>query len=837
MLRTTLAGLRLHKGRLVTTALAIALGVMFVAGTLVFTDTLRASYSAQVMGSAERMDAVALPEGESERPLPPGLLEEIRDLPEIDRAEGMVRAEAPLLDPDGRAVGTLPTLAVSVGDPSRYTAAQGELPDADDEAALATSTAETAGYAIGDTAEVLDADGERHTVTITGLVDFGVDPQVGYQGAVVLTPEAASRVTGVEGFAEIDAVAAEGVSAEEAVAAVDAVAGSGTEVITGRTLGERLADRAGVEADSMATALLLFAVVSVVVAAIVIQNTFAILVAQRRREMALLRCVGARRGQVFASVVLEALVVGLAASALGVLAGIALAAVGFRVGGEALDAGTGAAPLVLTPTAVLVSLAVGTLTTLVAAALPARRATFTPPLAALRDSDVATGLDRRTGWLRTGAGAVLLGASALLVSYAVATPSGQQGLVVVALAGILAFIGVVVWSPLLVRLAVAALAPLLRLLGASGALAADNARRNPRRAATAMVALTVGATLISGYSVINASMQATTDDMLDRQFPFDYQLSAQLDGEGTGTVPAEVTAELRDSPAVGSVIADRSAFPEAEGRPAGYRVATYRGADLGRDLESEMVAGDLSDVGPGRAAVDEEVAAGRGIGDTITVETSRGERDFEIAAIVPTSSQLWGVTLVPRDFAAAFPEITEDSTVLVTGAEDAEPREVRAAVDAALADHPTVQVVSMSDMRAQFDGVLAAAFLAIMAMLGLAVVIAVFGIANTLALSVLERTRESALLRALGLRRGQLRVMLALEAVVLCLTGALVGVALGVFFGWAAGVAVLRGLIFQLPTGQIAAFLAIAVAAGLLASVLPARRAARASITAAMAGR
>ncbi|NYI93951.1 putative ABC transport system permease protein [Streptomonospora nanhaiensis] len=837
MLRTTLAGLRLHKGRLVTTALAIALGVMFVAGTLVFTDTVRASYSAQVMGSAERMDAVALPAGDSERPLPPGLLDEIRALPEIDRAEGMVRAEAPLLDRDGRAVGAMPTLAVSVGGLSRYTAAEGELPAADDEAALATSTAEAAGYGIGDTAEVLDADGERHAFTVTGLVDFGVDPQVGYQGAVVFTPETATRMTGVAGFAEIDAVAAEGVPAEEAAAAVDAVAGSGAEVITGRTLGERLADRAGVEADSIATALLLFAVVSVVVAAIVIHNTFAILVAQRQREMALLRCVGARRGQVFTSVVVEALVVGLAASVLGVLAGIALAAVGFRLGGDALDAGAGAAPVVLTPAAVVVGLAVGTLTTLIAAVLPARRATFVPPLAALRGSAVATGLDRRTGWLRTGAGAVLLSASALLVAYAVDTPSGQQGLVVVALAGILAFLGVVVLSPLLVRLAVAALAPLMRLLGVSGALAADNARRNPRRAATAMVALTVGATLISGYSVVNASMRATTDDMLDRQFPFDYQLTAQLAEDGPATVPAEVAEDLRDSPAIGSVIADRSVFPEAGGQTAGYRVATYRGAELGRDLESEMVAGDLADVGPGRAAVDEEIAAGRSVGDTVAVETARGEREYEIAAIVPNSSQLWGVTLAPRDFAAAFPEVTEDSTVLVTGAEDAEPGEVRAAVEAVLADHPTVQMVSMSDMRAQFDTVLAGAFLAIMAMLGLAVLIAVFGIANTLALSVLERTRESAMLRALGLRRGQLRLMLALEAVVLCLTGALVGVALGVFFGWAAGSAVLRGLIFQVPADQIAAFLAIAVAAGLLASVLPARRAARTSITAAMAGR
>ncbi|MFD0773318.1 ABC transporter permease, partial [Streptomonospora algeriensis] len=343
MLRTTLAGLRLHKGRLVTTALAVALGVMFVTGTLVFSDTLRESFSSRVMGSAGKMDAVVLPAEGSTDPVSGDVLDEVRDLPEIDRAAGVTMGDSPLLDEDGRAVGSVPTAGVSVGDVTRYSAAEGNLPEGPDEAALATVTAETTGYGIGDTVDVLDAEGERHSFTVTGLIDFGVSGEISYRGAVAFVPETAAQMTGTEGFAEIDAIAAEGVSAQQAADAVSAAAGDGAEVLTGQKLGERLAEQAGAQADALATALLLFALVSVVVAAIVINNTFAILVAQRQREMALLRCVGAVRRQVFTTVVTEALVVGLLASALGVLAGIGLGYAGFAAGAEAFDADAGAA--------------------------------------------------------------------------------------------------------------------------------------------------------------------------------------------------------------------------------------------------------------------------------------------------------------------------------------------------------------------------------------------------------------------------------------------------------------------------------------------------------------
>ncbi|MFB9803208.1 ABC transporter permease [Streptomonospora salina] len=834
MLRTTLAGLRLHKGRLVTTALAVALGVMFVSGTLVFSDTLRESFASQVMGSAGKMDAVAMaeergPEGEIAR----DVLAEVRDLPEIDRAAGVTRAAAPLLDPDGRAVGTTPTLGLSVGEVTRYSAAEGDLPEGPEEAALATTTADNAGYEVGDTAQVLDADGEKHSFTVTGLIDFGISDEISYRGAVAFAPATAAQMTGTDGLAEIDAIAAEGVSAQEAADAVEAVAGDHAEVLTGKKLGERLASDAGTQADVLAMGLLLFALISVVVAAIVIHNTFAILVAQRQREMALLRCVGAVRRQVFTSVVAEALVVGVLASAVGVLAGIGLGVAGYAVGSDAIAADASGATAVVTPQTVLIGLAVGTATTLSAALMPARRATFVPPLAALRTSDVASGLAKNFGVVRIAVGTLLLAAAAGTVALALSIDDSDQALMLVAGGGVVAFAGVVAWSPLVVRVAVAAVAPLMRALGVSSALAADNERRNPKRAATAMIALTVGATLITGYAVVNASMMSTTDARLDEQFPMDYRIHAQiaLEEDSTGVDP-EVARDLREQPEIDTVVAERRKIRESPDHFAYF--TTFLGADVADAVDAEAASGDLADVGPGTVAVHDEFAS-EGVGDTLRLDTEDGERSYEVAAVVDEAQTAWSVIMAPADFAEAFPSVGTDNSLRVTATDGADSERLHDAVYSAVEGHPTLQVQSVADSRRQYEEMLNTAFLAIVAMLGLAVVIAVFGIANTLALSVLERTRESAMLRALGLKRAQLRVMLVWEAVLLCVIGAAVGVGLGAVFGWASVAVMFDDPLFSLPVGQIGAFLAAAVAAGLLASVLPSRQAARTSITAAMA--
>ncbi|CAM3670425.1 ABC transporter permease [Nocardiopsis rhodophaea] len=843
MLRTTLAGLRMHKSRLITTALAIVLGVMFVSGTLVFTGTLKEGFSSQVMGSADKFAAIVQPEDNGPAApdadpelLPSSTLDEIRDLPEVAKADGVIKADAPLLDKEGRAVGAFPTVGLSVSDATRYSATEGRLPEAADEVALATNTASETGYEVGDKVTVLDPDGKKHTFTVTGLIDFGIDQELAFMGVVAFAPTTAAEMTGVSDFTEIDVVGADGTEDTAVASAVEKVAGSGAEVMTGQKKGEELAKSAGAQADVMATALMLFALISVFVAGIVIYNTFAILIAQRQREMALLRCVGAQRGQVFRSVLIEALIVGLVASALGVLAGIGIGYGAYVVGGEAFGAGGASTPLVVSPAAVIVGMLVGTLMTLFAALVPALRATRVPPLAALRTSAVAHGLDKGVGWKRIAGGSVFFLASAGLLAMALRGAQGQMGLVLTAVAGILAFIGVVITGPLLVRAVVSVVGIPMRKVGVPSMLAADNARRSPKRAATAMIALTVGATLITGYSVVSASVSKTMTDMMDKQFPVDYQISRQVgmdSGEVEG-VPDDVADRLEKSSKIATVIAERSTFQENGGEPT--RVTAYFNGEVGTDVTAETTSGDLADLGPGKVVLSEDmVSGGLGVGDTYTLETEKGERSFEIVAVTKESAQMFGAILDKEDFAADFPKIKDNQRVSVKGADDAESDEVRNAVYAAVDDDPTLQVTSLSQMKKQFDDMLDTAFLAIAAMLGLAIVIAVFGIANTMALSVLERTRESALLRALGLSRGQLRRMLSLEAVLLCLIGAGVGIGLGVLFGWAAGASSFRGMLFALPAGQIAVFIAVAVVAGLLASVLPGRKAAQTSITGALA--
>ncbi|SHK47438.1 putative ABC transport system permease protein, partial [Nocardiopsis flavescens] len=508
MLRTTLAGLRLHKSRYVTTVLAIMLGVMFTTGTMVFADTLKAGYEKTVMGAATSVDAVAV-EGEREPedpgdpwetvPLTDEHLEQVRALPQVSAADGMARGEAVLLDGDGRAFGFFPPKALSFGEHSRFSAAEGSLPADGGEIALATSTAEQLGFAVGDRVTVLDRDQEKREFTLTGLVDFGAEPIYSQAGAIVFDPATLREMTGVRGYAEIDALAAQGYTDEQVADAVSEAVGSGFEVRTGERFGLDMAEGSGADTEMLRVVLLLFAFIAMFVAGIVIYNTFAILIAQRQRELALLRCVGAKRSQVFRSMLAESLVVGVVSSVLGVLAGIGIGMAGAALGGPAL--GMGAADLAVTPAAVATGLVLGTVVTVFSALVPATRATRVSPLAALRTSATAAGLEKGTGWVRVVLGLLAFAVSAALVAVSRFSGTGTTGPVIVTGAALVAFLGVVVLGPLLVRGIVGAVGLPLRRVGVPSMLAVDNSVRSPRRAATAMIALTVGATLITGYSV------------------------------------------------------------------------------------------------------------------------------------------------------------------------------------------------------------------------------------------------------------------------------------------------------------------------------------------------
>ncbi|WP_188190702.1 ABC transporter permease [Nonomuraea sp. SYSU D8015] len=827
MLKTALAGLRAHRLRLLLTSVAIMLGVGFIAGTFVLNDTIQAGFTERVTADADKVDVAVLPK-DPDGVLSEEILARVRAVAGVTEAQGLVRAPAPLLGKDGKAVGSVPTTAVSIvrGPLDRSTIVAGSGPGTDDQAAvLDENTAKREGFRLGDTITVLDGRQREHTFTLVGLLDPGVDQELAYTGVVGFTTATAQRMTGVKGYDEID-VAGAAPGLKQAVAAA---AGGAAVVKTGEELAADLAKAAGFEMRSLTMGLLMFGVVAMMVAALVIYNTFGILVAQRTREMALLRCIGATRGQVFGSVLLESVVVGLIAAGLGVAIGYGLAALALAVLG-ALDVQLPTdAAVTPEPVTIAIGLAVGLVVTVGAALLPARSATRVPPVAALRTQ--AEEQTFRTGALRWSFAALFLLAGMGTTGFGVwgMPPGAPPTMFVVMAGGALTFLSVLILGPVLVRPLSAAVGRIpARLFGVPGRLALDNSARNPRRAATTTVALTIGVTLMTLISVLSASTRVTVWTKLDEQFPVDYMLAAQ--GREAG-VPRSVADELRGEPELASVLQIRETPAKVAGH--GYDIGTFHGT-----VTPEVVAGSMSGLAEGQVALLDHAAEKLGVrvGDTVRVTTERaGTVPLRVVAVLNgTNSSLPALTVAERPFDTYFDEVP-DTTVLINIRDGVPPDRARQVVEAAIAAYPTVQLASSTEVRGQFDETLDMLLMIITGLLGLAILISLLGIANTLSLSVHERTRESALLRALGLTRPQLRRMLSIEALVLGLIGALVGVVLGLAYGWAAVMSMLDGAVLSVPVPQVVLFVALSGVAGVVAAVLPARRAARASIVGALA--
>ncbi|GLZ06353.1 ABC transporter substrate-binding protein [Actinomadura sp. NBRC 104412] len=828
MLRTTLAGLRAHKLRLLLTAVAITLGVGFIAGTFVLTDTLDRGIQRDFAQSAGKVDAAVLPPDEnSEEGLPASLLASVRAVPSVTDAQGILRGNAPLVGRDGKVVGDVPTLGESVtgGRLQRHELDRGRVPSGPGEAVIDARLAKREGFAVGDTITVLDPGERPRRFALVGLIDLGLDADASNRGVVGFDPATAARMTGETTYREIDVVGA-------TPAAVKRAVGPAGEVLSGSALADRLAKTAGADTTVIRAGLLLFALVAMLVSAVVIYNTFAILVAQRTREMTLLRCVGATRRQIFGGVVLEAFVVGLVGSLLGLAAGLGLGAGTLLLlnSFESIGPGIPVGDVTLTPLAVVVGLAVGVIVTVLSALLPARAATRVAPVAALRSEPEPGSARFRLGWPRLVVALPPGGIGAAGALYgALSMDKGASAMYLVALSGGLVFIAVVALMPALIR-------PLGRLVGAPpawatgvpGRLAVENARRSPKRTATTTIALTIGVGLISLFAVIAASGKAQADQQLAEQFPVDFQIQPQL---STGSrMPHALAEALRTRPELSAVIEQRGINARVGDREA--RVITFTEGALGGVIKPVFESGSVRALRSGTALVDAGTAKARGLrtGGTVTITPRRGPgARFTVAGIYESGTPFGGLVLTGADFDRTF-EVADPSRIFVKADPSIPADRARIAVDDAARPYPTARVISQAELREEFIGAVDNILMIFGGLLGLAIVIALFGIANTLTLSVVERTRESALLRALGLTRRQLRRMLSVEAVVMAVIGALTGVVLGVAFGWAATRAMAESAVFALPFSQIAGFTALAGVAGVLAAVLPARRAARASI-------
>jgi putative ABC transport system permease protein len=852
MLRTALADLRYRKARLALSSLAILLGVAFVAGTLVMGASMNQAYFSSFAAGAKNVDAAVTPRtsGQPARPgspkgpsVPASVLSEVAAAPGVRSAAGRLVGQAALIGSNGKVIssgGGRPGFGINIAaDPALrgFTVASGRLPVTAGQVAVDKATAADEHFRLGQTVKVVDHTGRVRDFQLTGTISFGVDREFGNATVTAFQTATGFSVTGRPGYEQVVARAAPGVSQAALTARLAALPGMrGYRVQTGTQLATAEANAAVHFTQQFTTLILVFALIALVVACIVIYNTFTILITQRGRELALLRCVGASRRQVFGGTLLESLIVGLLASAAGVVAGL-----GLGWGLQRLFAGFGASipsgSIVLPPSTVVISMAAGLAVTLVAAVMPARSATRVAPVAALgsQQEQPATG---RIGWLRAAVAVVFAGAGVLLTFAGMQHVNGEAGFLEIAAGGCLCFVAVLAVGPLIVPPVITFFGWLPgRLAGATTRLATANARRNPHRVAATTAALMIGLTLMTVFTVVISSAQASTNATIAEHYPFDFMVQAEQGGQ---SVPPRVLGALQASHSLGIVAADYGQQATVNGVRAGTG-AISRSA-LGVSVKPAMVSGSLSAIGAGTAGVDsgELAALHTRQGGTVTVATpDAGTETLRVAAVyngggLALPDVLMSVGDYTRGFRPAGP-----GDVFINRAQGASVPAARAAVDAATASDPLLVVNTDADYKASLASRVDEVLAIFGTLLGLAVLIALFGISNTLTLSVIERTRESALMRALGLTRSQMRRMLLTEALFMGLLAVVIGVGLGSAFGWAMVHAFIKSAggegVVSIPFAQIGLFVVVGIVSALLAAVLPARRAARVSVVSAMA--
>ncbi|MDQ1031102.1 putative ABC transport system permease protein [Streptomyces umbrinus] len=853
MLKATLRSFLAHKGRLLLSALAVVLSVAFVAGSLIFSDTvtrtfdrLFASTSADVTVSPKEDLDSQIPSG-AIATVPTSLVDRIGKVDGVTLARPDVSVEnITVVDSDNKSVGPTtgaPTIAADwyVTERSPVELTSGHAPRGADEALLDADTADKKHVGIGDTLTVIAQPGS-FKVKVVGIATF----KTTNPGAalVFLDPAAAPAEllgrTGVATSIQVDA--AEGVSDAQLKQRIAAEIGSGTyELETADEQAETAASQLGGFLDVIKYVMLGFAGIAVLVGVFLIVNTFSMLIAQRTRELGLLRALGADRRQVRRSVLLEATLLGLVGSTLGLAAGIGLA-IGLIELMGLFGMNLKTAEMVIgwaTPVAAYV---VGVGVTFVAAYLPARRAAGVSPMAALADAEIA-GVGRPLR-VRAVVGLIVgaLGAAAL-VGCVTSTETGSAASLL-GLGVVLTLLATVIAGPLLVR-------PVIRVLGgffpavfgSVGRMSQRNALRNPRRTGATAAALMVGLALVGGMSVASASMSKSFDDQIDKTLGADFVVQ----NANFLPFPQEITEKVQDTEGAGLVVRQRFT-PVAVRLPDGKRVETTA---AGYESQLDEVArityaeGDTADaLADGNIAMDAGFAKDHDVrlGSTIPVEFPAGQKaELKVGALTDQDAAegfgtqgglFFGFGTVEKYVPGG-----QDSALYVNAASGTSADTLRSNLDKTLDPYPQVQVRDLADYKKLIHDQIAVLLYLVYALLGLAIVIAVLGVVNTLALSVVERTREIGLLRAIGLARRQLRRMIRLESVVIAVFGAVLGLALGLVWGVCVQqVLALQGMkALAIPWTTLVAVVVGSAVVGIVAALLPALRASRMNVLAAIA--
>ncbi|MFE9068323.1 ABC transporter permease [Streptomyces violaceusniger] len=843
MLRTALRNVLAHKARLLMTVLAVMLGVAFVAGTLVFTNTISDAYQKSSQKGFKGVDVAIAPDKKDDDSANPGdaprlsqqLLDKAAKAPGAGSAFGVVKGNAALADKKGDLLGGgFSNVGGNYypgadGKDPRYTMTEGRAPKAAGEIALDSKTAERGEYKAGDSIRV-SVDGPVRTEKVVGVFTTD-DGNVAAGGTLALydTVTAQKLFAKPGQFDEIDVKAAAGTSQATLKSAIDKVLPEQAKATTGKKLAKDQAKAIEDGMSSMQTAMLVFAGIALFVGIFIIVNTFSMLVAQRTKELALMRAVGATRRQVTRSVLIEATFVGAVAAVVGLAAGVGIGAA-LRSVLNSSGANVPDGPLIVAPTTVLVSVLVGVVVTVLSAWLPGRRAAKIPPVAAMNSVHAAP--TTRGLVVRNTIGSILAAAGIALVVAGAGMGGDGQG--PMAFGAAVLVIGVFVLTPLLSRPLIAAASPVLRLFGMPGKLARQNAVRNPRRTAATASALMVGLTLITGMTVIAGSMQKGIDKMAADGLKSDYVVSMG------GTTPRPMSPDVSKTLAKVPEVTAISSLRSSPARVAGDS-DTLTGVDPKaiKDLVNvDFTEGSFGALGGTKVLIDDKIADENHwkVGSTIPVTYEDGSSGrLTVGGVYEGNQMIRGVML---DNATVTPHMTTvaDFQVMLKTKGGAT-QDTKDLLKKTLGENPAIKIQNKQDTSDEIASAFTLMLNMLYGLLGMAVIVAVLGVINTLAMSVFERSKEIGMLRAIGLDRAGIKRMVRLESLVISLFGGVLGLGLGVFFGWAAGELIateLPSYELVLPWARMGLFVLMSALVGVIAALWPARRASKLNMLAAI---